>query len=1259
MCRVPAVMACKPLRSQGAVLRTYGRLRTVRRIQTQTWLSPADQKHLFSSSSSLLSSSQEPSSSCDPDFSPPKHHRARGKAPPSKKAAEPAYRKRKKKGRSNVGADVQEKENGPPSERKPASSLTISTPFRKFVTVRRKAPTRCNSVKRGRRTQAKNKAEHTIISSDSTCDFDLSRPFLRKKRKLCPDIGSILRSPTEISHSPLQKSPLLSSTPSVLLRAGVGRQKPLCETLEESVVRSCPAVKDQLETFNTRQEDFEPIRSSRRATHAQHLTRGQCAKDSGTDTRNVPDFISISSQSDQRGLPWNHTGARPSGNGSCLLLSSFAPVTISSSVSQSVICLDEDHHKGLPPGPRSSHVLCLSSELFSEDDFNSEAGGHGDCGASDHFLQEETVHEQPLVDPAPVLSFMGVPLGARSIKRMQPFVRLNSDLVTQYFQSRNGSSISALAGNRAEHHIVVPMCQVFNHSMVPPGEAGERSQGQSHNHAMVPPGEAGERSQGQTHNHAMAPPGEAGERSQGQSHNHAMVPPAEAGEKSHGQSHNHAMAPPAEAGERSQGQTHNRARSQEPSTCSWRDLSIREMQPVLRLDPNSMTKCFLQNGSETKENLPTDAELTWGGQCQQNRHPETSILLADDEADTCCPKGGAEISQHRANNHPARLQCHNSNHTTTKGWAHPPTGSSVGPLQPVVRLDPSSVPKYFLQRSTVALDPHSEGHLPTDPSGRKLHKRLCASPLLESITKTPNLADSHIEIKVQSCRTRAQETVGTGRKVCISGFSAKRWGNRLKKTRAQQQLSFRDSSDLSLRAFKELDPSLAAAQSPSSLLLSSSLWNSSFMNSSAVMNMSLSPGTSGPRDPQRERRHWLRLRAALSLHRKKKVQATEPLIHPPERSLHFALYSPQSLNASLTLQTSSLLLLSSRCASAGADDLSDAEKVYLECQQDGPIPFSSCLTQAQLACSQKIGEGAYGEVFRTFRGELQVALKVIPIEGTHRVNGEEQKCFSEILPEIIISKELSLLNEGKENRTNGFISLHSAHCVKGCYPPELLRAWDQFAEEKGTENERPDMFSHEQLFMILEFEFGGTDLENCQLPSVAVARSVLHQVTVALAVAEEELRFEHRDLHWGNLLIETCSSPTITASLHGDPITIPTSGVQVKIIDYTLSRLDKDGLTVFCDLSADEELFLGEGDLQFDIYRAMREENKNAWSAYGPHSNVLWLHYLADKLLSAVRYTRKPSSAPQRRELRKLQDLRREIRKFGSAGEVLGSKLFR
>ncbi|KAM4603370.1 serine/threonine-protein kinase haspin [Polymixia lowei] len=335
-------------------------------------------------------------------------------------------------------------------------------------------------------------------------------------------------------------------------------------------------------------------------------------------------------------------------------------------------------------------------------------------------------------------------------------------------------------------------------------------------------------------------------------------------------------------------------------------------------------------------------------------------------------------------------------------------------------------------------------------------------------------------------------------------------------------------------------------------------------------------------------------------------------------------------------------------------DLSDAEKVYSECGQQGPLPWEECILPQRMQQCVKIGEGTFGEVFSTTgpSGDT-VALKIIPVEGDEKVNGEDQKSFGEILHEIIISKELSSLKEKQHNQTCGFIGLNDLHCVQGCYPPSMLKAWDAFDRRKGSENDRPDFFEKDQLFLILEFEFGGSDLENSNgtLASLVVAKGILHQITAALAVAEQELCFEHRDLHWGNVLVKTTKTKKGSFLLNGTNHSLDTKGVLVHIIDYSLSRLEIDGLTVSCDISQDEELFMGQGDYQFDIYRLMRQENSNNWSDYRPHSNVLWLHYLCSKLLSMkYRGTGGRAAKDTRKDLAHFHD---NLLQYRSATEVL------
>jgi len=92
-----------------------------------------------------------------------------------------------------------------------------------------------------------------------------------------------------------------------------------------------------------------------------------------------------------------------------------------------------------------------------------------------------------------------------------------------------------------------------------------------------------------------------------------------------------------------------------------------------------------------------------------------------------------------------------------------------------------------------------------------------------------------------------------------------------------------------------------------------------------------------------------------------------------------------------------------------------------------------------------------------------------------------------------------------------------------------------------------------------------------------------------LAVAEEQFQFEHRDLHWGNILISTTDDANAIYKLNGNVIKIPTHGVKVTIIDYTLSRMIFDGCCLYNDLSNDNELFAASGDYQFDIYRFMKD----------------------------------------------------------------------
>ncbi|XP_026580451.1 serine/threonine-protein kinase haspin [Pseudonaja textilis] len=544
------------------------------------------------------------------------------------------------------------------------------------------------------------------------------------------------------------------------------------------------------------------------------------------------------------------------------------------------------------------------------------------------------------------------------------------------------------------------------------------------------------------------------------------------------------------------------------------------------------------------------------------------------------------------------------------------------PFQPVVVLDNQVVLKWLANRSTRK-----------QKASRSLKKKKLF--LAQSPHVLPKTSDSRNNHRVAlGCNPG-----GTGRKACISGFSLNRWGRRkVDRVSHGQNTGWKQQADSLLLQerlkWHEIEDQLSVSFVP----LDSSLKNSSL---------------------------WRRIRASFSLHKKKKIlseaeslNGSTATYYSDQSPLPKACNTPftQKLGYSICPSSSMVLLSSMTSLSILETTLTDAEKVYRECQQEGPVPFEEWISREKMPKCEKIGEGVFGEVFKTETERGTVALKIIPIEGSERVNGEPQKTFSEILPEIIISKELSLLADEAVNRTSGFIRLYSVHCVQGTYPEHLLNAWDEYHRLRQSENNRPDFFGDQQLFMVLEFEFGGTDLENMRnrhLSSVTSAKSILHQVTASLAVAEEALRFEHRDLHWGNVLVRKTSLKEVAVTLNGEVRVLPTHGILVNIIDYTFSRLERDGLTVFCDLSTDEEVFQGGGDYQFDIYRQMREENANNWADYFPHSNILWLHYLADKLLKEVTYKKKASTSSLKHVQKQLRMFSANVLNFKSATELL------
>ncbi|GAB2229045.1 hypothetical protein Droror1_Dr00023180 [Drosera rotundifolia] len=337
----------------------------------------------------------------------------------------------------------------------------------------------------------------------------------------------------------------------------------------------------------------------------------------------------------------------------------------------------------------------------------------------------------------------------------------------------------------------------------------------------------------------------------------------------------------------------------------------------------------------------------------------------------------------------------------------------------------------------------------------------------------------------------------------------------------------------------------------------------------------------------------------------------------------------------------------------GVDDKDPFSRLLQECGQSSPCTlldvFSSFCDPDQIV---KLGEGTYGEAF-TAGG---CACKIVPIDGDLRVNGEIQKRSYELLEEVILSRTLNHLRseEGQaENATMTFIETRDLRVCQGPYDRTLIRAWEEWDAENGSENDHPQQFPEDQCYVVFVLEHGGVNLESFVLSDFGEARSLLVQVTTGLAIAEAAYEFEHRDLHWGNILLSRKDIPTVTLTLDGKSMVVNTNGLVVSIIDFTLSRIKAGDKILYLDLSLDPLLFEGEkGDKQADTYRKMREVTDDQWEGSFPRTNVLWLQYLVDMLLIKKSYKR---SGKDDRDLR---SLKKRMNGYNSAREAVSDPFF-
>lgn len=288
---------------------------------------------------------------------------------------------------------------------------------------------------------------------------------------------------------------------------------------------------------------------------------------------------------------------------------------------------------------------------------------------------------------------------------------------------------------------------------------------------------------------------------------------------------------------------------------------------------------------------------------------------------------------------------------------------------------------------------------------------------------------------------------------------------------------------------------------------------------------------------------------------------------------------------------------------AKEEDLHDIQSLLSLCKQDAPQDFEAFVKDLQKHSDIcKLGEASFSEVYLVTSREtnVQTVYKVIPFGDK-----VDEVPINDVVQEVRILVAMSGIS--------GFVKTQGTTIVNGIYPADLLQVWDLWNVEHESESTRPDWHESDQRYCIITLENGGLDLEHYKVSSWAQARQIFDKILNTLALGEAERQFEHRDLHWGNVLID-----------HEADF----GQMRVTIIDYTLSRaLVADQLSDIAFYGfQDRAIFESDGDdYQFEIYRLMRDSITNGsddqsdedWTQFHPNTNVLWLHYLVDKLLHA------------------------------------------
>jgi len=300
---------------------------------------------------------------------------------------------------------------------------------------------------------------------------------------------------------------------------------------------------------------------------------------------------------------------------------------------------------------------------------------------------------------------------------------------------------------------------------------------------------------------------------------------------------------------------------------------------------------------------------------------------------------------------------------------------------------------------------------------------------------------------------------------------------------------------------------------------------------------------------------------------------------------------------------------------------------------------------------EKIAESSYAEVYKVSNCDGTSVLKVMALKPPSGPGSQRDTSVdvTSAVSEVLIMDMMAEIP--------GFLEFKGAHIIEGKPPRAIKGAYDAHAAKHESFFPQPGSYHRDQLFLALELGDAGTDIEHFSITAISQIWDIFFGIVIALSHGEELASFEvsivsrefffsnvfqHRDLHEGNVCVRQVGNLISCAPKQRHKFNY--SGLEITLLDYTLSRATQGDVTIYRDLEEDVELFKESKLLQHQMYRRyiqprlvkftltpirmrtwaffrshglshpsfdkVTSSSSGTWKGFMPYTNVIWVYYL-------------------------------------------------